>query len=105
MNPKIMLFDEPTSALDPELVGEVLQVMKELAEEGMTMVIVTHEMNFARDVADRVIFMDDGKIVEDAPPAQFFQLHHMNEQNNFYVTFYNVTSISNVKKYIHTVHN
>lgn len=72
MNPKIMLFDEPTSALDPELVGEVLQVMKELAEEGMTMVIVTHEMNFARDVADRVIFMDDGKIVEDAPPAQFF---------------------------------
>ncbi len=72
MNPKIMLFDEPTSALDPELVGEVLQVMKELAEEGMTMVIVTHEMNFARDVADRVIFMDDGKIVEEAPPAQFF---------------------------------
>ncbi|MDD1371200.1 amino acid ABC transporter ATP-binding protein, partial [Bacillus sp. MHSD17] len=72
MSPKIMLFDEPTSALDPELVGEVLQVMKELAEEGMTMVIVTHEMNFARDVADRVIFMDDGKIVEDAPPAQFF---------------------------------
>ena len=62
MNPKIMLFDEPTSALDPELVGEVLQVMKELAEEGMTMVIVTHEMNFARDVADRVIFMDDGKL-------------------------------------------
>ncbi|MDH4422773.1 MULTISPECIES: amino acid ABC transporter ATP-binding protein [Bacillus] len=72
MNPKIMLFDEPTSALDPELVGEVLQVMKELAEEGMTMIIVTHEMNFARDVADRVIFMDDGKIVEDAPPEQFF---------------------------------
>lgn len=72
MSPKIMLFDEPTSALDPELVGEVLQVMKELAEEGMTMVIVTHEMNFAKDVADRVIFMDDGKIVEDAPPAQFF---------------------------------
>ncbi|WP_459502122.1 amino acid ABC transporter ATP-binding protein [Bacillus sp. C1] len=72
MNPNIMLFDEPTSALDPELVGEVLQVMKELAHEGMTMVIVTHEMNFARDVADRVIFMDDGKIVEDAPPEQFF---------------------------------
>ena len=72
MNPKIMLFDEPTSALDPELVGEVLQVMKELAGEGMTMVIVTHEMSFARDVADRVIFMDDGQIVEDAPPEQFF---------------------------------
>lgn len=72
MTPKIMLFDEPTSALDPELVGEVLQVMKELAGEGMTMVIVTHEMSFARDVADRVIFMDDGQIVEDAPPEQFF---------------------------------
>ncbi|WP_242144361.1 MULTISPECIES: amino acid ABC transporter ATP-binding protein [unclassified Bacillus cereus group] len=72
MNPKIMLFDEPTSALDPELVGEVLQVMKELASEGMTMIIVTHEMSFARDVADRVIFMDDGQIVEDAPPEQFF---------------------------------
>ncbi|MDH2879702.1 amino acid ABC transporter ATP-binding protein [Bacillus cytotoxicus] len=72
MNPDIMLFDEPTSALDPELVGEVLQVMKELASEGMTMIIVTHEMSFARDVADRVIFMDDGQIVEDAPPEQFF---------------------------------
>ncbi|KFM99048.1 amino acid ABC transporter ATP-binding protein [Bacillus clarus] len=72
MNPKIMLFDEPTSALDPELVGEVLQVMKELAEEGMTMVIVTHEMNFAKDVADRIIFMDDGKIVEDSTPEKFF---------------------------------
>ncbi|ABS20703.1 amino acid ABC transporter ATP-binding protein [Bacillus cytotoxicus] len=72
MNPDIMLFDEPTSALDPELVGEVLQVIKELASEGMTMIIVTHEMSFARDVADRVIFMDDGQIVEDAPPEQFF---------------------------------
>lgn len=106
MSPKIMLFDEPTSALDPELVGEVLQVMKELAEEGMTMVIVTHEMNFAKDVADRVIFMDDGKIVEDAPPKTIlFQLHHMNGQNNFYATFYNVTFVSNEKEYIHTVHN
>ena len=64
MNPKIMLFDEPTSALDPEMVGEVLDVMKELAREGMTMVVVTHEMGFARDVADRIIFMDDGYIVE-----------------------------------------
>ncbi|MEH6889640.1 amino acid ABC transporter ATP-binding protein [Bacillus sp. JJ864] len=72
MNPKIMLFDEPTSALDPELVGEVLQVMKDLAKEGMTMIIVTHEMGFAREVADRIIFMDDGQIVEDAPPEQFF---------------------------------
>src|SRR3712207_66749 len=65
MNPDIMLFDEPTSALDPELVGEVLNVMKELAREGMTMVVVTHEMSFARDVADRVIFMDGGKIIEE----------------------------------------
>ncbi|SFD16305.1 amino acid ABC transporter ATP-binding protein, PAAT family [Bacillus sp. 491mf] len=72
MNPKIMLFDEPTSALDPELVGEVLQVMKDLAKEGMTMIIVTHEMGFAREVADRIIFMDDGQIVEDAAPEQFF---------------------------------
>ncbi|WP_144511270.1 amino acid ABC transporter ATP-binding protein [Bacillus sp. FJAT-22090] len=72
MEPKIMLFDEPTSALDPELVGEVLKVMKELADEGMTMVIVTHEMRFAQDVADRILFMADGKIVEDAQPKTFF---------------------------------
>lgn len=72
MEPKIMLFDEPTSALDPELVGEVLKVMKELAEEGMTMVIVTHEMKFAQDVADRILFMADGRIVEDAHPKTFF---------------------------------
>ena len=68
MNPKIMLFDEPTSALDPEMVGEVLKVMKDLAEEGMTMVIVTHEMGFAREVADRVIFMDQGYILEEGDP-------------------------------------
>ena len=72
MEPKIMLFDEPTSALDPELVGEVLHVMKELAEEGMTMLVVTHEMKFANDVANRVVFMADGKIVEEAPAQQFF---------------------------------
>lgn len=72
MNPQIMLFDEPTSALDPELVGEVLQVMKELAREGMTMVVVTHEMGFAREVADRVYFMDEGKIVEDGAPGEIF---------------------------------
>ncbi|AET70038.1 ABC-type polar amino acid transport system, ATPase component [Desulfosporosinus orientis DSM 765] len=72
MHPKIMLFDEPTSALDPELVGEVLTVMKQLAEDGMTMVVVTHEMGFAREVADRVIFIDEGKIVEEGPPAQIF---------------------------------
>jgi putative glutamine transport system ATP-binding protein len=72
LNPKIMLFDEPTSALDPEMVGEVLGVMKTLANEGMTMVVVTHEMGFAREVADRVVFMDQGQIVEVAPPAEFF---------------------------------
>ena len=72
MNPKVMLFDEPTSALDPEMVGEVLDLMKELAAEGMTMVVVTHEMGFAREVADRVLFMSDGVIAEDAPPDEFF---------------------------------
>lgn len=72
MNPKVMLFDEPTSALDPEMVGEVLALMKELAEEGMTMVIVTHEMGFAREVATRVMFMDNGKIVEQGPPETLF---------------------------------
>ncbi|VBB07128.1 abc transporter [Lucifera butyrica] len=72
MNPRIMLFDEPTSALDPEMVGEVLNVMKELAQEGMTMVIVTHEMGFAKEVADRVIFMGDGVIIEEAPPNDLF---------------------------------
>jgi len=72
MNPKVMLFDEPTSALDPELVGEVLAVMEELAREGMTMVVVTHEVGFAKRVADRVIMMDAGAIIEDAPPAEFF---------------------------------
>ncbi|WP_445429320.1 arginine ABC transporter ATP-binding protein ArtR [Bacillus atrophaeus] len=72
MNPDIMLFDEPTSALDPEMVKEVLQVMKELVETGMTMVIVTHEMGFAKEVADRVLFMDEGMIVEDGNPKEFF---------------------------------
>jgi len=72
MRPKIMLFDEPTSALDPEMIKEVLDVMVELAREGMTMVVVTHEMGFARTVADRVCFMDAGEIVETAPPAEFF---------------------------------
>ncbi len=72
MDPKVMLFDEPTSALDPEMVGEVLDVMKQLAREGMTMAVVTHEMGFAREVAQRVLFMDAGRILEDAPPAQFF---------------------------------
>ena len=73
MHPRVMLFDEVTSALDPELVGEVLRTMRQLAEQGMTMLVVTHEMGFARDVADDVIFMDNGKIVERSPPAQIFE--------------------------------
>ena len=77
LRPKVILFDEPTSALDPELVGEVLEVMKQLAREGMTMVVVTHEMGFAKEVADRVIFVDEGVIQEDAPPLEFFD----NSQN------------------------
>ena len=72
MNPDVMLFDEPTSALDPEMVGEVLEIMKELAKTGMTMVVVTHEMGFAREVASRVLFIDGGNIQEDAPPKEFF---------------------------------
>lgn len=72
MNPKLLLFDEPTSALDPEMVGEVLEVMKELAAEGMTMIVVTHEMGFAREVASRVMFMDEGKIVEQGTPNEIF---------------------------------
>ena len=72
MKPKLMLFDEPTSALDPEMVGEVLEVMKELARDGMTMVVVTHEMGFAREVATRVLFMDEGKVLEQGPPSAVF---------------------------------
>ena len=73
MKPALMLFDEPTSALDPEMIGEVLEVMRELGREGMTMIVVTHEMGFAREVANRVVMMDDGKVVEAAPPDQFFE--------------------------------
>jgi polar amino acid transport system ATP-binding protein len=72
MNPKVMLFDEPTSALDPEMVGEVLDLIRQLADEGMTMVIVTHEMGFAREVATRIMFMDEGKILEENSPTKFF---------------------------------
>jgi len=72
MMPQLMLFDEPTSALDPEMIGEVLDVMKTLTQDGMTMVVVTHEMGFAREVADRILFMDEGRIVEEATPAEFF---------------------------------
>ena len=72
MNPDVILFDEPTSALDPEMVGEVLDLMKSLAEEGMTMIIVTHEMGFAREVANKVLFIDEGMILEEEPPEEFF---------------------------------
>ncbi|MBR5460282.1 MAG: amino acid ABC transporter ATP-binding protein, partial [Clostridia bacterium] len=72
MNPRVMLFDEPTSALDPEMVGEVLELMKELASEGMTMIVVTHEMGFAKEVGSRVFFIDDGLIAEEATPEEFF---------------------------------
>ncbi len=83
MEPKAMLFDEPTSALDPELVGEVLEVMRALAAEGMTMIVVTHEMGFARQVADRVVFMDHGRIVEEAPPEVFFTTPRMPRTQDF----------------------
>ncbi|MRG87874.1 amino acid ABC transporter ATP-binding protein [Salinibacillus xinjiangensis] len=85
MEPRIMLFDEPTSALDPEMVGEVLQVMKDLAEEGMTMTIVTHEMGFAKEVADRVIFMDEGYIVEQGTPDELFN-HPQNERTQAFLS-------------------
>ena len=83
MQPKVMLFDEPTSALDPEMVSEVLDTMVELAESGMTMICVTHEMGFAKQVADRIIFMDEGEIVEENNPEEFFN----NPQNNRTKTF------------------
>ena len=72
MNPDLMLFDEPTSALDPEMVGEVLSIMRNLANEGMTMIVVTHEMGFARKAADRIVFLADGEIIEEAHPDEFF---------------------------------
>lgn len=80
MNPKVMLFDEPTSALDPEVVSDVLDVMAGLADDGMTMVVVTHEMGFARKVADRVVFIDDGKIAADLPPEEFFSESNTNQR-------------------------
>ena len=85
MEPEVMLFDEPTSALDPEIVGEVLDVMKELAREGMTMAVVTHEMGFAREVGDRVIFMDSGKIVEENTPNELFD-HPQNERTKLFLS-------------------
>ena len=85
MEPKIMLFDEPTSALDPEMIKEVLDVMRELAHSGMTMIVVTHEMGFAREVADRIVFFDDGQIVEQAPPAEFFA-HPREERTKLFLS-------------------
>ncbi|MEB8208998.1 amino acid ABC transporter ATP-binding protein [Staphylococcus succinus] len=83
MNPEVLLFDEPTSALDPEVVGDVLKVMKDLAKEGMTMVVVTHEMNFARDVSDKVVFMADGAIVESGTPQAIFDNQQHERTKNF----------------------
>lgn len=84
LNPKVMLFDEPTSALDPEMVGEVLDVMKDLAKDGMTMVVVTHEMGFAREVADRVLFMDGGFVIEEGTPEEIFE-HPKNERTQAFL--------------------
>ncbi|MBR1990287.1 MAG: amino acid ABC transporter ATP-binding protein, partial [Firmicutes bacterium] len=83
MEPEVMLFDEPTSALDPEMVGEVLDVMKELAAEGMTMLVVTHEMGFAREVADKIIFMADGEILESGTPEEIFDNPQHERTQNF----------------------
>ena len=83
MKPDVMLFDEPTSALDPEMVGEVLEVMKDLAKAGMTMVVVTHEMGFAREVGSRVVFMDSGKIVEEGTPEEIFDNPQSDRLQNF----------------------
>lgn len=83
MNPKVMLFDEPTSALDPEMVGEVLDIMKDLAKEGMTMVVVTHEMGFAREVGDRILFMDGGYIIEEGTPEEVFESPKNERTQNF----------------------
>ena len=85
MHPKVMLFDEPTSALDPEMVGEVLNVMKDLAKEGMTMIVVTHEMGFAREVGNRVLFMDDGLIVEKGTPQEIFN-NAQNERTKLFLS-------------------
>lgn len=89
MKPKVMLFDEPTSALDPEMVTEVLDVMKSLANQGMTMVVVTHEMGFAREVGDRVLFVDEGRIIEEGTPKEIFEILNKNVQNYSYLNSLN----------------
>ena len=90
MEPEVMLFDEPTSALDPEMVKEVLEVMKSLVTTGMTMAIVTHEMGFAKEVADRVLFLDGGKLVEDSAPAEFLQRPKSERAQQFYKRYCNM---------------
>lgn len=90
MKPKVMLFDEPTSALDPEMVTEVLDVMKSLANQGMTMVVVTHEMGFAREVGDRVLFVDEGRIIEEGTPKEILKILNKNVQNYFYLKFFKI---------------
>ena len=92
MKPDVLLFDEPTSALDPMLVGEVLGVIRSLADEGATMVIVTHEMEFARQVASRIVFMDAGEVVEEAPPEQFFHAPATDKARQFLARFFNASS-------------
>ena len=87
MEPKVLLFDEPTSALDPELIGEVLKVMEDLAHEGTTMIVVTHEMHFAREAADRVVFIDDGRILEEGPPEQVLNDPHEEQTRSFLKRF------------------
>jgi polar amino acid transport system ATP-binding protein len=93
MGPSLMLFDEPTSALDPELVGDVLAVMRKLASEGMTMLVVTHEMAFARDVADRVVFMDDGVVIEQGPPAEVLSNPQHERTKEFLARVLNPTAV------------
>lgn len=90
MKPKVMLFDEPTSALDPEMVTEVLDVMKSLANQGMTMVVVTHEMGFAREVGDRVLFVDEGRIIEEGTPKEILKILNKNAQNYSYLKFFKI---------------
>lgn len=94
MNPEVMLFDEPTSALDPEMVGEVLQLMKELADDGMTMVVVTHEMGFAREVGTRVLFMDGGNIAEQNNPKVSSRIRKIRDYRNFYRKFFRYKVLS-----------
>lgn len=93
MNPEVMLFDEPTSALDPEMVKEVLEVMKSLAHTGMTMLIVTHEMGFAKEVADRVLFLDGGLLVEESAPEDFFPIRKASVQKTSWKKFYKLKQI------------